>query len=46
MSMPERSTPALTRDTTAYRATDLIYYGLVHLSPTLKPKPDLADQLG
>jgi len=35
--------PRLTRDTTAYRTTDLIYSGLVHLAPTLEPKPDLAE---
>ncbi len=35
--------PRLTRDTTAYRTTDLIYSGLVHLTPTLEPKPDLAE---
>ena len=29
--------PRLSRDTTAYRVTDLIYAGLVHLSPTLEP---------
>ena len=35
--------PRLTRDTTAYRTTDLIYSGLVHLTPSLEPKPDLAE---
>ncbi|MGK6313504.1 ABC transporter substrate-binding protein [Neorhizobium sp. DT-125] len=35
--------PRLARDTTAYRATDLIYSGLVHLTPSLEAKPDLAE---
>lgn len=35
--------PRLARDTTAYRTTDLIYAGLVHLSPSLAPEPDLAE---
>ncbi|NDV01171.1 ABC transporter substrate-binding protein [Pseudoroseicyclus sp. CLL3-39] len=35
--------PRLSRDTTAYRVTDLIYAGLVHLSPTLEPQPDMAE---
>ncbi|MET0742155.1 MAG: ABC transporter substrate-binding protein [Microvirga sp.] len=35
--------PRLSRDTTAYRATDLIYSGLVHLTPGLEPVPDLAE---
>ncbi|MBP2562238.1 peptide/nickel transport system substrate-binding protein [Neorhizobium galegae] len=34
--------PRLARDTTAYRATDLLYSGLVHLTPSLEAKPDLA----
>jgi peptide/nickel transport system substrate-binding protein len=34
--------PRLARDTGAYRATDLIYDGLVHLSANLTPEPDLA----
>ena len=34
--------PRLARDTSAYRATDLIYDGLVRLSPDLKPEPNLA----
>ncbi|ARO14635.1 extracellular solute-binding protein [Ketogulonicigenium robustum] len=32
----------LTRDTTASRVSDLIYAGLVHLTPGLEPVPDLA----
>ena len=35
--------PRLTRDTTAYRTVDLIYAGLVHLTPSLEPVPDLAE---
>jgi peptide/nickel transport system substrate-binding protein len=35
--------PRLARDTTAYRVADLIYSGLVHLTPTLEPVPDLAE---
>ena len=35
--------PRLTRDTTAYRTADLIYSGLVHLTPSLEPVPDLAE---
>lgn len=35
--------PRLARDTTAYRTADLIYSGLVHLTPSLKPVPDLAE---
>jgi peptide/nickel transport system substrate-binding protein len=35
--------PRLTRDTTAYRVADLIYSGLVHITPELKPAPDLAE---
>jgi peptide/nickel transport system substrate-binding protein len=35
--------PRLTRDTTAFRTTDLIYSGLVHLTPQLKAVPDLAE---
>jgi peptide/nickel transport system substrate-binding protein len=34
--------PRLARDTSAYRAADLIYDGLVRLSPDLKPEPNLA----
>ncbi len=34
--------PRLTRDTTAQRAANLIYSGLVNLSPDLQPEPDLA----
>jgi peptide/nickel transport system substrate-binding protein len=33
--------PRLARDTTAYRVADLIYSGLVHLTPGLEVKPDL-----
>jgi peptide/nickel transport system substrate-binding protein len=33
----------LTRDTTAYRVADLIYSGLVHITPQLKAVPDLAE---
>ena len=35
--------PRLTRDTTAYRTADLIYAGLVHLTPNLEAVPDLAE---
>jgi peptide/nickel transport system substrate-binding protein len=35
--------PRLTRDTTAYRTADLIYAGLVHLTPGLEAVPDLAE---
>lgn len=35
--------PRLTRDTTAYRTADLIYSGLVHLTPNLEAVPDLAE---
>ncbi|MCC2609474.1 ABC transporter substrate-binding protein [Neorhizobium sp. Rsf11] len=35
--------PRLARDTTAYRTADLIYSGLVHLTPGLEAKPDLAE---
>ncbi|CDN51337.1 ABC transporter substrate-binding protein [Neorhizobium galegae] len=35
--------PRLARDTTAYRVADLIYSGLVHLTPSLESKPDLAE---
>jgi peptide/nickel transport system substrate-binding protein len=31
------------RDTTASRAADLIYSGLVHITPSLEPVPDLAE---
>lgn len=34
--------PRLARDSSAYRATDLIYDGLVRLSADLKPEPNLA----
>jgi peptide/nickel transport system substrate-binding protein len=34
--------PRLARDTSAYRVTDLIYDGLVRLSPDLKAQPNLA----
>ena len=34
--------PRLARDTSAYRAIDLLYDGLVRLSPDLKPEPNLA----
>lgn len=34
--------PRLARDTSAYRATDLLYDGLVSLTPDLKPVPNLA----
>jgi peptide/nickel transport system substrate-binding protein len=33
----------LARDTTAYRITNLIYSGLVHLTPSLEAVPDLAE---
>ncbi|WIJ25122.1 ABC transporter substrate-binding protein [Devosia sp. RR2S18] len=35
--------PRLTRDTTAARTADLIYSGLVHITPSLEPVPDLAE---
>ncbi|GLQ10408.1 peptide ABC transporter substrate-binding protein [Devosia yakushimensis] len=35
--------PRLTRDTTASRTADLIYAGLVHITPALEPVPDLAE---
>ena len=35
--------PRLTRDTTAYRVTNLIYAGLVHSAPGLEAEPDLAE---
>jgi peptide/nickel transport system substrate-binding protein len=35
--------PRLARDTTAYRSVNLIYSGLVHLTPELEPVPDLAE---
>ena len=35
--------PRLSRDTTAYRAGNLIYSGLVHLTPQLEAVPDLAE---
>ncbi|MFK4812305.1 ABC transporter substrate-binding protein [Devosia sp. ZW T5_3] len=35
--------PRLTRDTTASRTADLIYSGLVHITPALEPVPDLAE---
>ncbi len=35
--------PRLARDTTAYRTNDLIYSGLVHLTPNLEAVPDLAE---
>jgi len=35
--------PRLTTDTTAYRTTDLIYAGLITLTPSLEAKPDLAE---
>ena len=35
--------PRLTRDTTAYRTADLIYSGLVHITPNLVAVPDLAE---
>ena len=35
--------PRLARDTTAYRVTDLIYSGLIHTTPGLEAKPDLAE---
>ena len=35
--------PRLARDTTAYRTVNLIYSGLVHLTPDLEPVPDLAE---
>lgn len=35
--------PRLMRDTTASRANDLIYSGLVHITPNLEAVPDLAE---
>ncbi|MGO4833314.1 ABC transporter substrate-binding protein, partial [Rhizobiaceae sp. 2RAB30] len=35
--------PRLTRDTTAARVADLVYAGLVHITPALQPVPDLAE---
>jgi len=35
--------PRLARDTTAYRTADLIYSGLVQLTPELQPVPELAE---
>jgi peptide/nickel transport system substrate-binding protein len=35
--------PRLARDTTAARVGDLIYAGLVHITPKLEPVPDLAE---
>ncbi|WP_240231935.1 ABC transporter substrate-binding protein [Devosia lacusdianchii] len=35
--------PRLTRDTTASRTADLIYSGLVHITPALEAVPDLAE---
>ena len=35
--------PRVMRDTTAYRVSNLIYDGLVELSPTLEPMPGLAE---
>jgi peptide/nickel transport system substrate-binding protein len=35
--------PRLMRDSTAYRVADLIYSGLVHITPSLEPVPDLAE---
>jgi len=35
--------PRLSRDTTASRAIDLIYSGLVHITPNLAAVPDLAE---
>jgi peptide/nickel transport system substrate-binding protein len=35
--------PRLTRDTTASRTADLIYAGLVHITPSLEAVPDLAE---
>lgn len=35
--------PRLMRDTTASRVADLIYSGLVHITPALEPVPDLAE---
>lgn len=36
--------PRKARDTSAYRIADLIYDGLVSLSPDLKPQPNLAER--
>ncbi|WP_028034714.1 ABC transporter substrate-binding protein [Chelativorans sp. J32] len=33
----------LTRDTTAYRVADLVYSGLVHITPKLEAVPDLVE---
>jgi len=35
--------PRLTRDSTASRTADLIYSGLVHITPSLEAVPDLAE---
>lgn len=35
--------PRLARDSTAYRVADLVYAGLVHITPKLEPVPDLAE---
>lgn len=35
--------PRLARDTTAYRTANLIFSGLVHLTPNLEAVPDLAE---
>lgn len=35
--------PRLARDSTAYRTADLVYAGLVHITPKLEPVPDLAE---
>jgi len=35
--------PRLARDTTAFRVSDLIYSGLVQLTPDLEPVPELAE---
>ncbi|HEY4203165.1 MAG TPA: ABC transporter substrate-binding protein [Devosiaceae bacterium] len=35
--------PRLTTDTTAYRTADLVYAGLVHITPSLTAVPDLAE---
>jgi peptide/nickel transport system substrate-binding protein len=35
--------PRMTRDTTASRSTDLLYSGLVHITPKLEAVPDLAE---
>ena len=36
--------PRIMRDTTAYRAVNLLYGGLLQLDADLKPKPDLAER--